>query len=188
MGVASLVLGILAIIVCWVPCVGWCAIVPGILGIILGGVGIAKAAKKGTGKGCAVAGLVMSIIATAFSIFWVFVIGAGASAVADGVLDAQHEISQTLSGDEQSAKSESTAKESDSLSKVMQTAAELNEKVDELKQSKKDLGEAWSRLTGKGTDGKSELGKAMDAAMDEAKESMKAEATKAAKEALKGLW
>ena len=80
MGVASLVLGILAVIFCWVPCVGQFAIVPGILGIILGGVGIARAAKKGTGKGCAIAGLVLGIIATAFAAWWVFVLGAGAAA------------------------------------------------------------------------------------------------------------
>lgn len=88
MGVASLVLGILSIIVCWVPCVGQFAIVPGILGIILGGVGIAKAAKKGTGKGCAIAGLVLSIIATAFAAWWVFVIAAGATAASSAAAAA----------------------------------------------------------------------------------------------------
>lgn len=82
MGVASLVLGILSIIVCWVSCVGQFAIVPGIVGIILGGVGIAKAAKKGTGKGCAIAGLVLSIISTAFAAWWVFVLAATSSAAA----------------------------------------------------------------------------------------------------------
>lgn len=78
MGVASLVLGILSIVFCWVPCVGWLAVVPGIIGIILGGAGIATG---GQDKGCAIAGLILSILATIFAIWWVLVLGAAAAAV-----------------------------------------------------------------------------------------------------------
>ena len=82
MGVASLVLGIVSIVFCWIPCVGNFAFLPGVIGIILGGCGIHVAKKRnGEGKGVAIAGLVLSIIAVIFSLLWIFVFAAAAASL-----------------------------------------------------------------------------------------------------------
>lgn len=60
LGVAGFVTGLLGLIFCWVPALG---IVLAVLGVILGGVGIATGKKKGAPTGLAIAGLVLGIIA-----------------------------------------------------------------------------------------------------------------------------
>ena len=67
MGVVSLVFGILAVILCWIPVINWVGIVLGIIGIIMGAVGKSSASKQGKPTGVATAGLVLSIIATAIA-------------------------------------------------------------------------------------------------------------------------
>ena len=83
MGVASLVMGILALVVCWIPCFGAWALLFAILGIIFGAVGIVKAKKTNKGKGQSIAGLVCSIIATTVVVLWIFVIAAAADEAAN---------------------------------------------------------------------------------------------------------
>jgi len=60
LGVAGFVTGLLGLIFCWVPAFG---IVLALLGVIMGGVGIATGKKKGAPIGLAVSGLVLGIIA-----------------------------------------------------------------------------------------------------------------------------
>jgi hypothetical protein len=56
MAVAGLVLGIIGLVFCWVPFLGW---ILALLGIIFGGLGQGRANRiGGRGKGLAVAGLV----------------------------------------------------------------------------------------------------------------------------------
>ena len=68
-GVASLVLGIISIVFCWVPLL---ALVGGIVGIVL-----SVKQRKEYSNGIATAGLVTSIIGTVFSAFymliWIFI-------------------------------------------------------------------------------------------------------------------
>ena len=60
LGVAGFVTGLLGLIFCWVPALG---IILALLGVIMGGVGIATGKKKGASIGLAIAGLVLGIIA-----------------------------------------------------------------------------------------------------------------------------
>ena len=60
LGVAGFVTGLLGLIFCWVPAFG---VVLALLGVILGGVGIATGRKKGAPIGLAVSGLVLGIVA-----------------------------------------------------------------------------------------------------------------------------
>ena len=60
LGVAGFVTGLLGLIFCWVPALG---VLLAVLGVILGGVGIATGKKKGAPTGLAIAGLVLGIIA-----------------------------------------------------------------------------------------------------------------------------
>lgn len=85
MAIASLVLGIVSIILGFVPFCGTIAIVPAIVGAILGIVVIAKKqpeVKEGeespkSQKGLAIAGLVMCIIAILVISYYLLVISAG---------------------------------------------------------------------------------------------------------------
>lgn len=93
MGIASLILGILALTVAWVPCVGVYAIVFSIVGLVLGAVAYPKAKKAGKGTGLALAGLICNIVATGLAIYWCVIMGAAATSAADsGLLDAAKEI------------------------------------------------------------------------------------------------
>jgi steroid 5-alpha reductase family enzyme len=83
--VASLVLGIIAFILSFIPCIGIFAIVPAILGIIFGIVGMSSAKKTGQGKGMAVAGLILSILAIIWVPLFIFVILGGVAAVGSGL-------------------------------------------------------------------------------------------------------
>ena len=63
MGIASMVLGIVGLVISFIPCFGTYGIFLTVPGLVLGAVAIAKASKNGgAGKGVAVAGLVCSII------------------------------------------------------------------------------------------------------------------------------
>ena len=82
MGVASLVIGIIAVILSFIPCVNWFAFLPAVVGIILGAVGRASAKKAGKPTGCATAGLVLNIIACAWIAVWSFMLGAAVDSAA----------------------------------------------------------------------------------------------------------
>jgi hypothetical protein len=60
LGVAGFVCGLIGLIFCWVPFFG---LVLGVLGVIMGGAGIATAKKSNAGSGLAIAGLVCGVIA-----------------------------------------------------------------------------------------------------------------------------
>jgi len=64
MGIASLILGILAIILCFTPVPGFIAIICAIVGIILGVMARKDPAQRGLGT----AGMIVSIIALAIVI------------------------------------------------------------------------------------------------------------------------
>ena len=83
MGVASLVLGIITIVLSFIPCVNWFAFVPAVLGIVLGAVGISSAKKNNAPKGTAVAGLVLNIL----SCVWIVIAGLLFTAAAAGVAE-----------------------------------------------------------------------------------------------------
>ena len=73
MCVASLVLGILALVLCWIPIIG---LILALLAVILGGAGISAVNKNPAlgGKGMGIAGLVMGIISLVpIVLFWAII-------------------------------------------------------------------------------------------------------------------
>ena len=74
MGVASLVLGILSLIIGFVPFCGAIALLPAIIGLILGIVDVVLKSKKSEPKGMGIAGIVLSAISIVIIVFWVFVV------------------------------------------------------------------------------------------------------------------
>jgi hypothetical protein len=69
LGVAGLVLGILAAVLSFVPCLGMYAIIPGVVGLILSVISIIQANKAGAAKGMAIAGLVCSLVGVGIA-YW----------------------------------------------------------------------------------------------------------------------
>lgn len=81
MGVASLVLGIISLIIGFIPFCGMIAFVPAIIGLILGIVEIVKKSKEKASKGMGIAGTILSAISIVVMIFWFFVVGIAFSTV-----------------------------------------------------------------------------------------------------------
>jgi hypothetical protein len=88
LGIAGLVLGILAAIISFIPCLGTWAIVPGIIAIILSAISLSQASKAGASKGLAIAGLVCGIVGTAIAGWQWYVLSSGAMQAADILKDS----------------------------------------------------------------------------------------------------
>ena len=71
LAVASMVLGILALFLCWI---WFLAGVLGLLAIIFGAIGIGKANRVGTGKGMAIAGIVCGVLGMLLAVVVIFVV------------------------------------------------------------------------------------------------------------------
>ncbi len=95
MGVASMVLGIVGLVLSFVPCFGAYALFITIPGIVLGRKAMKNAAKTGSGKGMAIAGFVTSIVGTCVAGYWCLVIGAVAES-ADELSNFSGEVLSTL--------------------------------------------------------------------------------------------
>ncbi|MEO6303921.1 MAG: hypothetical protein ABIP51_12190 [Bacteroidia bacterium] len=81
LGIAGMILGILAIILSFIPCFGIWAIVFAVIGVILSAISMSQASKAGVSKGMAIAGLICSILAIIICCVWFFFI---AKAVNEG--------------------------------------------------------------------------------------------------------
>lgn len=75
MGVAALVLGILSLVIGFIPVIGAIAFIPALIGLILGIVEIVKKSKENKPKGMGIAGTVLSAIAIVVIMFWVLIVG-----------------------------------------------------------------------------------------------------------------
>lgn len=80
MGVASLVLGIVSIVLGFIPFCGAIAFIPAVIGLILGIVDAVKKSKSQEPKGMAIAGIILSAIAIVIIGWWVFVVAAASVA------------------------------------------------------------------------------------------------------------
>lgn len=101
MGIAGMVLGIVAIIVSFIPCFGWGAIIIAVIGLILSAVSLSQANKAGAPKGMAIAGLICSVIAIIVGSVWIFIITKAASEIntelqKSGALDSLNKAMQQL--------------------------------------------------------------------------------------------
>jgi len=78
MGIAALVIGIVAVIVGFIPVCGFFALLPAVVGLVLGIIDAKKKAKQKQPKGVSVAGIVLNIIAIVVIIIWVAVLAKNA--------------------------------------------------------------------------------------------------------------
>lgn len=101
LGIAGMILGIVAIIVSFVPCFGWWAVVLAVVGVVLSAISLSQASKAGASKGMAIAGLICSILAIIIGSIWIFVIAKATSEIStaleqSGALDSLTNAMQQL--------------------------------------------------------------------------------------------
>lgn len=92
MGVAALVLGIISIIIGFVPFCGVIAFFPALIGLILGIIDLVQKSKKSEPKGMAIAGVILTGIAIIIIALWIFVFGAIVAGTTDYIDTHEDEI------------------------------------------------------------------------------------------------
>lgn len=81
MGIAGLIVGILALLFSFIPCLGMWAVVPGVVGLVLSAISMKQAGPNGS-KGLAIGGLITAIIGTLIACYWIYLLSFGAHAIA----------------------------------------------------------------------------------------------------------
>jgi hypothetical protein len=80
MGIAALVLGIIGVVLCWIPAVGWVGVVLALVALILGIVAV----KKGI-KGLGIAGLILGIVGLGWGLYVQIMTIMAVSAIDEGL-------------------------------------------------------------------------------------------------------
>lgn len=95
MGVAALVLGIVSLVIGFIPFCGMIAFIPAVVGVVLGAIDFAKKKKEDKPKGMALAGLILSIIAILIMLYYFFILSAAGAAGAAALENLADEL-QTI--------------------------------------------------------------------------------------------
>jgi len=119
LGIAGLILGILAFLFAFIPCVGLLALIPGIIAIVLSSIGLSQARRHDGAKGLNIGALLVSIIGTCIALVWLFLFVGIASLDEE---DIQHAIETIIE--------ETTSCNPD----LIERADELEEQMDSLNQ------------------------------------------------------
>jgi hypothetical protein len=81
LGIAGFVLGLIALIISFIPCLGMYAIFPGILAIILSAIAFSQASKANAAKGLIIAALIVSILGSAIAAWQFFALRTAADKI-----------------------------------------------------------------------------------------------------------
>ena len=88
LGLAAMILGIIAVVLAFIPCIGWLGFIPGLLGVIFGAISLKKAnAGEVDNKGMSITGLVCGLVAVIILIFQLVIFAGAVAAVDDAVGD-----------------------------------------------------------------------------------------------------
>jgi hypothetical protein len=99
LGTTGFVLGLVGFLLSFIPLIGVVAWPLVILGLVLGGIGVARARKgRATNRGLAIAGVVLSALGLLVCVLWVAVFGAAVSGV-DEQANKEHVVVYEVSGD-----------------------------------------------------------------------------------------
>lgn len=148
LGIAGLVLGIIALIISFIPCLGMYALIPGTIAVILSAIGFSQASKVNAKKGLITAALIISIVGTIIA-GWQFYIFRNApskieqfgkefkKAIKEDLneeeLEALGEAMEKLEGNIEDLTEESLEEAGKAASKAIKDAAkELEEVAEEL--------------------------------------------------------
>ena len=76
LGIIGLILGILCLFLAFIPCIGFLAIAPGVIAIILSAIGLNQANRNNGAKGLNIGALIVSILGVAIASVWlIFFVG-----------------------------------------------------------------------------------------------------------------
>jgi len=70
LGIAAMILGGLSLIISFIPCIGLIALIPSIIALVLGIVGLVQANEAQAPKGLIAGSIIVSIFAGSIAIFW----------------------------------------------------------------------------------------------------------------------
>lgn len=70
MGIASMVLGIVTVLIAWIPFCGWVSFLPAVAGLVLGIIDIVSKHKLGKVSGMGIAGVICSSFAIIFNMIY----------------------------------------------------------------------------------------------------------------------
>ncbi len=87
MGLAAMIIGIVAVIFGFIPFCGYFALLPAIVGLILGILDVKNKSKAQQPKGTGMAGIVLNAVAIIVILLWTLVFVAGGAVAIDQIED-----------------------------------------------------------------------------------------------------
>ena len=87
MGLAAMVIGIVAVVLGFIPFCGYFALLPAIVGLILGIIDVKNKSKAKQPKGMGMAGVVLNAVALIVILLWTLVFAAGGAVAIDAIED-----------------------------------------------------------------------------------------------------
>ena len=85
MGLAAMIIGIIAVVLGFIPFCGYFALLPAIVGLILGIVDVKKKSKAQQPKGQGMAGIALNAVAIIVILLWTLVFAVGAAVTRDEI-------------------------------------------------------------------------------------------------------
>jgi len=85
MGLAAMIIGIVAVVLGFIPFCGYFALIPAIVGLILGIVDVKQKSKAQQPKGQGMAGIVLNAVAIIVILLWTLVFAAGGVTAIDTI-------------------------------------------------------------------------------------------------------
>ncbi len=131
LGIAGFILGLLALIISFIPCLGMYALLPGIIAVVLSVVAFIQANKANAAKGLIIAAIIVSVLGTSIAAWQFVVLRTAASKIEKYGLDFKKEFEQDFGKDFQDAMKDAAR----DLEKI---ARELEKETGELKKDTAD--------------------------------------------------
>lgn len=96
MGVAALVIGIISVILGFVPLCNYFAVLPAIVGLVLGIVEVTKKGKAQQPKGLGMAGIILNAVAIVVILLWTLLIAGAAARAPKGMEQFGSEMNKAM--------------------------------------------------------------------------------------------
>lgn len=143
-GIAGFVLGIIALIISFIPCLGMYALVPGVVAIALSAVGLSQATKANASKGLIIAALVISILGTVIAGWQFVVIKTAADQIENGIEGWSEELKDAIDELDEDGTLESLEDALDDLEDAVEDISE--EAQDAIEEAREEIQEEIDQL------------------------------------------